>query len=447
MVPGERRAPCHRSPALLLTFLALVVALSPLSASDPGGPLPGRPVSSIRQDREEVAWVATLRVWRTAVEDHQPGTRDAAAVGVNAWSRRDLTTVLTDLVSLRDLLLKAKAKLGQASGTISYSRHFFTIPDIEDLLGLTHDEVAQADFNRLLKRAAILHTDIATLLAGESTPFQTPGNEMLRSQDGRASGFTGTVHWEVARKLLDAVTPDPAGNEFVRAWYRATTAFLQYELNLAYADPHLERAREIFPKDATLLFDSGCLDEMYAGPLVQGVARSAGAVAGSKVRTPTSHWRQAERFFRDALAADAGMVQARLRLGRVIGLLGRHEEAIGELQRAVEASDDPLLRYYGEMFLGGERRALGQDAAARTHFERAARLYPSAQAPYVALSDIGRRAGDRTAALDTIRRMFSVTADLERLVDPWWEYHRVAFSDADQLMAQCRRALETRKAP
>jgi tetratricopeptide (TPR) repeat protein len=429
-----------------MTTLSLLVACSSLAATSPK-PSPAAPLSRsiAAQVAEEPAWVVTLRIWRTAVEDHTPGTVDAPVAGINAWSRRDLMAVVTDLVALRDLLEKRHAARVPAVAGVSYSNHTFTTPDIEALLGVTREEAERGDFNRLLKRGAMLHTDIATLLRTQATPLPTLGTQMLRSEDGRARGFEGTLHWEVARTLLDGVAPSPSQDEFVRSWYRATTAFLQREHNFAYADPHLGRAREIFPKDAVFLFAAGCLHEAYAAPLVQAVVRSADPRVGLNVGSGTTHWQRAEQFFREALASDSSLTEARLRLGRVIGLLGRHQEAIAELQRAVEASNETRLLYYGEMFLGGEERALGRVDAARAHFERAARLYPSAPSPYLALSDIAHEAGDRSATLGAIQHAFAVTADREHAADPWWEYHAAPFRNADDLLAQCRREFDAEK--
>jgi tetratricopeptide (TPR) repeat protein len=167
--------------------------------------------------------------------------------------------------------------------------------------------------------------------------------------------------------------------------------------------------------------------------------RSADGTVRPDVASASTHWQRAERFFREAVASDPTMTEARLRLGRVIGLLGRHQEAIAELQRAVDSSDETLLRYYGEMFLGSEERALGRDAAARPHYERAARLYPSAPSPYLALSDLGHRAGDRSAALGAMTQAFTVAADRKDASDPWWVYLIAPFDNADDLVARCRR--------
>jgi tetratricopeptide (TPR) repeat protein len=175
---------------------------------------------------------------------------------------------------------------------------------------------------------------------------------------------------------------------------------------------------------------------------VQTAVRSSSV---TNVSSATANWQRAERFFRAALAADPNLTEARVRLGRVIGLLGRHQEAVAELQRAAPGAGQPLVRYYLEMFLGAEEQALGLRASARSHYEQAARLCPTAQSPYLALSQIGENDGDRAAALGAIQQAFDVTADQEHRADPWWNYLVAPFADATDLVARCRSEFSAEK--
>lgn len=398
-------------------------------------------ISTSHQAAEEPSWVANVRIWRAAVEDHKPGKIDDAVIGINAWSYRDLAATVADLVGLRDLLVKLRTGPGPSFRLPKYANHTFSASEVEAILGVTPEEGAPREVNRLLERGAILHTDIALLAAIETVPYGAP-EAAMRGRDGRAGGVVATVHWEIARRLLDAVTPAPSADPFVRSWYRATTALLQHDYDLAYARPQLEHGLAILPNDAALLFGSGCLHEAHASPLVQSMVRSAGTTVSLNVGSPTSHLRLAERYFREALAVDPAMTQARLRLGRVLGLLGRHDEAIAELQRAVQASGDRQMLYYGEMFLGAEKRALGLDEDARAHYERAAGICPSAPSPQIALSDLGQRAGNRPAALGAIQRAFASAADRQSPGDPWWVYSIAPFANAEDLLDACRRHVQ-----
>jgi tetratricopeptide (TPR) repeat protein len=244
----------------------------------------------------------------------------------------------------------------------------------------------------------------------------------------------GFVHWEIAGFLLDQVVPSPGADAMVRDFYRATIAYLQRERK--YEDGYLEHALKLFPEDATLLFLSGCQHEAFASPPIQSVARSVSLPYGVTlgVESPGVERRRAENFFRRALDVDPGFIEARLRRGRVLGLLGRHTEAAGELQQVIHTTEDPLLQYYAELFMGAEREALGQFDAARDSYERAADLNAGAQAPHLALSQLARRTGNRTAALRALRQVFDVGSSAGGADDPWWTYSVTAGRNAGDVL-------------
>ncbi len=381
--------------------------------------------------------MARLRNWVEAVLRHEPGNADAHAVAVSSWSRSDLQAVATDLLALRGLLVDAHRK---ARTVITYQECVLRTSEAEQLLGIRDDEAWRGDVNRLLKRGALLHTDIGLLLPTDVLSSFSQG-VVVRGVDGRIQGFEDSaLPWDISRRLLDAVTPDPSRDETVRRWYRATVAHLLGHYSLAHANRQLERGRQLFATDADILFDSGCFHEMFAAPRTQGVIRSAVLPAGVTldVRPMQVHWREAEGFFRRVLAINPGFVEARVHLARVIGLQGHHQEAIGELQQAIAATDDRLLLYYADMFLGDEEQTRGHRDAARSAYQRAAALYPLAQSPHLALSQLARRYGDRARALASIRQVFRVTADQANCDDPLWAYHVSAFWNADELLAGWR---------
>ena len=115
------------------------------------------------------------------------------------------------------------------------------------------------------------------------------------------------------------------------------------------------------------------------------------------------------------------MVEARIRLGRVLGLRGRHEEAVAQLQQGLSATE-PLLQDDAHLFLAAELDALGKWEDARRSYQRAAALYPTAQSPLLGLSRVASQLGDREAAREAIGRVLKLPADEEDRVDPWWSY-------------------------
>jgi tetratricopeptide (TPR) repeat protein len=259
--------------------------------------------------------------------------------------------------------------------------------------------------------------------------------------DGRQAGMRyGAVHWDIARMLLDAVTPDPSRDDLVRRWYRATAVFFMSRRLFSDAVPHLDRARRLFPADPAILVESGYLHEIFASPRIQDVIRRTTPPGGAvfAVASTRSNLRDAETYFRRAVELDEAFIEARLRLGHVVGLLGRHEEAVSQLQRTVAGTRDPLFLYHASMFLGNEERALGHRDLAREAYEKAAALYPRAQSPPLALTQLARGAGDRPGALRALQPLLALPADESAREDPWWGYYAGQGRDAAPLFAEVR---------
>ena len=98
------------------------------------------------------------------------------------------------------------------------------------------------------------------------------------------------------------------------------------------------------------------------------------------------------------------------------------------------------MSYHGELFLGAaEEETLANHEASRAAFERAASLYPPAQSPWLALSQLARRRRDRVGALQALQRVFALPATVTARHDPWWTYHLVQARNADALLDDLRR--------
>ncbi len=78
---------------------------------------------------------------------------------------------------------------------------------------------------------------------------------------------------------------------------------------------------------------------------------------------------------------------------------GRHEEAAADLRLCVGQPLAPLLQYEARLLLGREDEALGRRDEARDAFARASALYPGAQSPRLAFSQMARDDGDRAGAI------------------------------------------------
>jgi tetratricopeptide (TPR) repeat protein len=410
--------------------------------------------------------IARMSDWMAAIERHEPGTADAPARTIGAWPRLELREFSADLVIFLEALDDAHAlkPLDRAMPRPARPR---PRPVITAIRGLAMNVAQRRDWSEFLTRAALLHADIAMLVPLErSVVVQPPspvqadprkrsrapssGRIVVQTEDGVALDIEhGTLHWDIGRTVLDSASSDPARDESVRAWYRATTAYLEREEQLAYALPHVNAGLRLLPGDAHLLFYAGALHETFAGPPVQAAARELESREGlkSEVGSVETELELAEKCFRRALAADPRLPEARLRLGRVLGLQGRHDEAAAELRTSIPQLGDTQLLYYGALFLGREEAARGRRDAAREQFERAATLYPRAQSPRLALGLLARAHGDRPAALSSVKQVFALPPYEDERKDPWWGYHKAHVRNTDVLLAELRRPFLTGAKP
>ncbi len=392
--------------------------------------------------------IERVQEWIEAVSNHEPGLWDRPAQTLASWSTAELESLFPYVKALAELIGTGEYKPGWAVFAAAEGEL------LENLAARTRG----SDLNRIMKRGALLHSDVAmtTQVDEEHVPpppplsrvpnrvgarFTLPRRPTVISEDGRYEAFgREAIHWDFARMLLDAVRPAPSSDGMVRLWYQAIATHFAGRYKLAQALHHLEPGRRLFPDDPDLLFDSGCLHETFAAPRVQTLIQTTTlpnerriAVAGV-----SPNLREAERYFREALERNPNLAEARIRLARVLLKRGRHESARAELQRALEATSDTLLLYYAQLFLADAERSLGGFEAARKAYEKAAELYPRAQSPYLGLSHLARRTGDRAAALRAIQQVLSLQADEREREDPWWRYHECGGRAADALLVRLR---------
>ncbi len=392
--------------------------------------------------------VDRLRQWLEAVERHEPGVADDALLRVASWDRMTLWRVSTEagtIVSMvRDPnigIFYEPVESEPFSGIfrtsdpryrvrmITYTRN-----DVKRLQMIAQEVKDRGGEDRVLKRGASLHADIVMLGA---SPALTPDPArrarsalfMVYMSDGQQTGVDdGSVQWEMGRRLLDKIRPrgynrnNPGADETVRVWYLASNAYMQATEQLDAW--HVDRAVQLFPRDPDILFLAACAREMFSGPQVQGVLNSTTLSRDlfNLIGDEGDELGKAERLFRQTLERDPTRTEARIRLGRVLGRRGRHQDAIVELRRATIEADNRVLQYYGHMFIGAEATALDLVDEAQQAFERASELYPWAQSPYLGISALATRAGDRSGALAAIEPV--ITGDDPSLSDdPWWSYY------------------------
>jgi tetratricopeptide (TPR) repeat protein len=444
---------------------------------------PPQPVADARLDR--------LERWLLALDHHVPGVRDDAVREVGAWSNDALRLLWLDANVVVQLMRNPKLNrfVVRAEGEPGPTAIRFTPGQLRRLQaigcaaagGLLTDEPCLAldagnalhaglrelsarafdarlrhDANYVLRRGALLHTDVVMFAPprppepASNAAAAMPQRIKVEIADGQELGVRPSpVHWEIARMLLDKIQPPgmerpaPVKDDMVRQWYRATAAWMQFVED--HDSVHLGRAREIFPDDPDLVFLAACQREAFGAPAIQTAVRSIVMPFGftMAVGNARHELQAAEELFRRAVELKPDFAEARLRLARVRGVLGRHEEAAKELRAWPAAGAELGLQYYAALFLGAEEEALGGLEAARVAYTRAAELFPTAQSPWLGLSELARRRGDRASALTALQRMFALSPIEAEREDPWWNYHVAQARNVDELLYAVRRPFLT----
>lgn len=424
--------------------IAITTVIVVLLAARPGG-WPAPPPDA-RQNKPQYS---ELRFWLDAVARHRAGEFDRPAVDIAPWSERELRSVAEDLQELSRFLVRAHAlqrQSGQTS-TLSNKGRSISMGEAAGILAIGGEDARSGDLTGIVTRAALLHTDIAIMLdRGRDRPAAyDPGAaaSAMVILDGRRLGLVGrSPHWPIARLLLGLRHGDAATDVPLR-WYRATSAYMQSRSRFDDLVPHLAGAREIFPDDADILFGAGVMHEAMASPepqTIRDVQLPPGTKAG--IMSARAHLGEARAAFRRAVEQKPDFIDARVRLGRVLSLLGQHADAARELERVPATAGDDHLRYFAALFLGSAQEALGRRDAAVAAFERAAALYPRAQSPQLALSRLARAAGDHRRAVTALHAVLALPALESERDDPWWRYYRASESEAVTLVNAWRRSVE-----
>jgi hypothetical protein len=403
--------------ALRRLLLAVVVVVGVCAGGDLRGLVQN-------QSNQDTPMAKRVREWLALVEAHRPGQYDDALKTVYFWPDDRLRVLEQDLTRV----------LRTRNPPIEASLLQLDMPDVR---------------GRIVRRAAMLHTDAAMLSSfdtsssarGITTRASAGGGLLLN--DGLGAGLAASpVHWFLARLVLDAL-PAAASDEFVDQWYRATTAALLASSDYASADAQLEHAQTLLPARAHVWLSAGVVHAHFASPVVQNAFADLKLPEGFhlKVADERRELELADACLRRAIGLEPANAEARLRLGRVLALQQKYTDALTELREAAARAQEPIQLYFVHLFTGQVQAEVQQYELARASFTRAAALFPYAQAPGLALSELAWRRGDRAEALAPLRRLSPKPSDEGGPMDadPWWTYDLSYARDAAPLVAQLRK--------
>jgi len=355
-----------------------------------------------------------VKEWIDAVTAHRPGTIDAPLITIG-------NAPLADLQQIR-----------------------------QNVASVLEQHVASVDErNAILRRGALLHMDIALLLPEEASRFtendvpESHGRQevarIFHSTDGRVAGLTvDTAHWWFASELLKQIRPDPAADPFVVAWHRAVIAYFESMGSFGVPSFAIPRALTVVPDDPLILMYAGALHDVTASDHMQALRDDRRV----HIRDADAELKEAEKYFRRSVD-EGGPLEARIRLGRVLGALGRHQQAADALRLAQQRLEptDVRLVYFASLFLGTEEMALGHFDAARQQYERARAAIPTAQSAIIALADGCFRSGQPACTAAALRDLKDVTSAGDQHTDPWVRYYVSVAEDADEQMRRLRESV------
>jgi len=293
----------------------------------------------------------------------------------------------------------------------------------------THDDVAQGEAT--LPAAAALLSDAALRALHQGDPRR--------------------ARWELqaAARLAHATRSTGGFASFTQRFYLVAGLMLHGMADLAGAYEMLSEGRRHTEDDAELLLALGAVSETIAAlrkyELPEEPRRQAGSrdepqfviegELGEGGRLPRTDLADAQALYTKALRRDSGLLEARLRLGRVLLLRGRPREALPELERVGRESPRPSQCYMAWLFEGRTRERLGDLQGAATAFAAAVERVPQGQSALVALGRALDRLGEGTRAQDAFES--ALQAEAQR--DPWLDYIKGQPDRIDPLLEELRR--------
>jgi hypothetical protein len=257
---------------------------------------------------------------------------------------------------------------------------------------------------RFLRGAAMLHTEIA--LAA------------FRAREGAQFDF----HAGIADGWLALADDRKSSPGSLRSrWNVAIARLLLANGELGLAERYLERINDRIPNDPAILLVFGTLKETLAArpPMTWSNGKPSNAAAAAAARDAALT--AAATFLQRAIAADASLVEARLRLGR-IQILKKADAAAEPLLIAILAAQPkPQVKYLASLLLGGIRERQKQfDPAARLYVD-AVLAVPDGQSAYLALAHLMHAANHKDDAASVLDKLFARRAT-PLTADPWWMY-------------------------
>ena len=264
---------------------------------------------------------------------------------------------------------------------------------------------------RLMTAAIMLHTEVFFIRAeAHPAPAYDP--------------YIRSAH-SLVRALIEAGRDGDWGfgeaeRTFARDWYLLLISFQHGRADVGWSRAYLEEALGLFPKDPHLTLARGSdyelLSDMRAGYLRNVDAE--GSMRGQSKVNPDRELEQAVRWLEQAVSLEPALVEARLRLGRVLYRRGEYDRAAQALDAVRQVAPWKELQYLALVFRGMVEAARGSYERAEGFYADARRILPRGQTAAIASAEAAYLRGRVTDAGATIQ----ATLQQRDKEDPWWAY-------------------------
>jgi hypothetical protein len=277
---------------------------------------------------------------------------------------------------------------------------------------------------RTLKLALLVHTEAGlrtTAPQGQLLIAAEMANRLwsLR-EDFLRNGAVEPPAGEARATLVAGEAEWSGVHLFVRDWYLLVVSQFATLGQLQSLERHVHQGLTRFKDDPELLLARGTVYEQDAESSIVDRSLMRQIYPPSAV----ARWRlrlyDARDDYARARRATPAPAEASLRWGRIQGIFGETSAAMKALSEVAASAAPAYLRYLAHLFRAELREQAGDAAAARADHEAALGLWPSANAPKLALSRLAMASGDPTAARQWLARSFG-EASPDR-TDPWWDY-------------------------
>jgi len=217
-------------------------------------------------------------------------------------------------------------------------------------------------------------------------------------------------HLAMAQRYAELLASNNQQDPVAARWWLIVIGAMHAQRNYAQAMTLVNRALKTSGERAEYIFAAGITNE-----LAWAWKHDAG------FPTPFSgSLDDAEKAYGRLLATNPGLIDPRVRLGRVRILRGNNG---GAIQTLAEIPDtvEPVLAYLARLFEGDALERQGSVEEARKRYERAIRLVPQAQSARLALAFTEYQDGARA---DAAARVRDTAADRGAADDgdPWFWY-------------------------